>query len=263
MKGPRTRVVVGGLLRAALATATQYRASFLVDAAAGLGGALAVCLPVVFVYAHAPVVAGWTRPQALLVTAFFLIMQGFVGVVVEPNFGALVDNIRKGTLDFVLLKPADAQLVSSLQRVAPARGWDILAGMVVGAWALRDLPTPGVAQVVTALAMLLAGLVAIYGLYLLVVCASFWFVRIDNLRYLLGAILDAGRWPVGVYRGAARVLLTMVVPVALVTSGPAMALTGALSPGFALQAGGVALVMLGASRAAWTFALGRHASAGG
>jgi ABC-type uncharacterized transport system permease subunit len=53
---------------------------------------------------------------------------------------------------------------------------------------------------------------------------------------LLGAIVDAGRWPVGVYRGAARVLLTVIVPVALVTSGPAMALTGRLAPAFAAQA---------------------------
>ncbi len=254
---------MGGLLRAALATATQYRASALVDAAAGLGGALAVALPVTFVYAHAPSVGGWSRPEALLVTAFFLVLQGFVGTFVEPNFGALVEAIRKGTFDFVLLKPADAQLVASLQRVAPARAWDLLAGVGIGAWALRALPTPTPAQVAAGGGMLLAGVVAIYGMYLLVVCTSFWFVRVDNLRYLLGAIVDAGRWPVGVYRGAARVLLTVIVPVALVTSGPAMALTGRLAPAFAAQAIAVAAGMLVASRAAWRFALTRHASAGG
>jgi ABC-2 type transport system permease protein len=256
-------VVIGGLLRAALATATQYRASFLVDFLAGLGGALAVALPVGFVYAHTPVVAGWTRPEALLVTGFFLVLQGLVGALVEPNFGALVEAIRKGTFDFVLLKPADAQLVASFQRVAPARAWDLLAGLGVGGWALSQLPAPSWGQVAAALAMLLAGLAAVYGLYLLVVCTSFWFVRVDNLRHLLGAILDAGRWPVGVYRGAARVFLTMIVPVALVTSGPAMALTGRLDGSFAARALVVGAASLLVSRIAWNFALSRHASAGG
>lgn len=254
---------MAGLLRAALATATQYRASFLVDFAAGAGGALAVALPVVFVYAHAPSVAGWTRPEALLVTGFFLVLQGLVGTLVEPNFGALVEAIRKGTFDFVLLKPADAQLVASFQRLAPGRAWDLLAGAVVGGWALAQLPPPSTTQMLSALLMLLSGLTAVYGLYLLVVCTSFWFVRVDNLRHLLGAILDAGRWPLGVYRGAARVFLTAVVPVALVTSGPAMALTGRLEGAFALQSLAVGTAMLLLSRIAWKFALSRHASAGG
>jgi ABC-2 type transport system permease protein len=88
-------------------------------------------------------------------------------------------------------------------------------------------------------------------------------VRVDNLRYLLGAVVDAGRWPVDVYRGAARVFLTTIVPVALVTSGPALALAGRLAPAFALQAVAVAAGMLVVSRWAWVQAVRRYGSVGG
>ncbi len=261
---PRTRVALAGLFRTALAVAMQYRASFLVESAAAFGGALAVFLPVIFVYRLAPGVAGWSQAEAMLVTAFFLVLQGLVGLVIEPNFSALVEGIRNGTFDFVLLKPVDAQLATSFQRLAPARGWDVLAGIGVGVWATASLPlAPSITACVAAAGMLAAGLVGMYGLYLLVVCSSFWFVRVDNLRYLLGAVVDAGRWPVDVYRGVARVFLTTIIPVALVTSGPAMALAGRLAPAFALQAIAVAAGMLVVSRWAWVQAVRRYGSAGG
>ncbi|MEN9787305.1 MAG: hypothetical protein RLZZ299_2569 [Pseudomonadota bacterium] len=252
-----------GLVRTALAGAVQYRASFLLDATTGLGGALAVVLPIAFVYGRAPSIAGWTRPEALLVTGFFLLLQGFVGVVLEPNFAALVDAIRRGTLDFVLLKPADSQLVVSLQRLSPQRAWDGLAGVAVLAVALRDLPAPGPREAAAAAGLFAAGVLATYGLYLAVVCTSFWFVRVDNLRFLLAGVLDAGRWPMGVYRGWVRTLLTVVVPVVLVTSTPALALRGRVGPALAAQSLAVAVAMLLGSRWVWRVAVRRYGSAGG
>ncbi len=253
--------MIAALLRAALATTAAYRASFLVELLVSAGGALGVLLPVAFVYGHTEQVAGWSRDEAVLVTACFLVLQGLVGAIVEPNLGAVVDGIRTGQLDYVLLKPADAQLLASFQRFAPARLWDALAGIVAGGWALARLPSPSAVQILTALAMGLAGIAAIYALWILVVCTSFWFVRVDNLRYLLGAVMDGGRWPASVYRGAARVLLTVVVPVAIATSWPPMALLGRLDAGAALQAIVVSLGLCWLSRRAWRSALAHYTSA--
>jgi ABC-2 type transport system permease protein len=262
LTGPRrTARVVSALLRAALATTAAYRASFLVELLVSAGGALGVLLPIAFVYGHTQQVAGWTRDEAVLVTACFLVLQGLVGAVVEPNLGAVVDGIRTGQLDYVLLKPADAQLLASFQRFAPARLWDVLAGLFAGGWALARLPSPSPLQILAATAMGAAGIVAIYALWILVVCTSFWFVRVDNLRYLLGAVMDGGRWPASVYRGAARVLLTVVVPVAIATSWPPMALLGRLDTGAVVQAVVVSGALTWLSRWAWRRALGHYTSA--
>ncbi|MFZ5478632.1 MAG: ABC transporter permease [Myxococcota bacterium] len=249
------------LLRVALMTAMQYRESFVVEVLVGMGTAASVVIPLVFVYEHAATVSGWTFHEALLVTAFFLVLEGLVGMLVEPNLGAIVEGIRSGQLDYLLLKPPDAQLVASLQRVSPARGWDVLAGVGVAGYALSHTGAPSAAEGLAAVALLGAGLAAIYGLWVLVVCTSFWFVRVDNLRYLLGAVLDAGRWPVTVYRGWVRRVLTIVIPVAVVTSYPALALLGRLDHALAWQAVAVAAGMLAISRFAWVQALRRYTSA--
>ncbi|MDP2304424.1 MAG: ABC-2 family transporter protein [Pseudomonadota bacterium] len=255
------RGVFLALVRVALMTAMQYRASFLLEFCVGLGTTVGVALPLMFVYDHTGTVAGWTLPEALLVGAFFLVLQALVGGLVEPNLGALVEGVRSGQLDYLLLKPPDAQFVASFQRVAPARLWDLLGGLVVGAYALSHLPTPSVADAFTAAGLLLAGLTAVYGLWVLVICTSFWFVRVDNLRYLLGAVVDAGRWPVSIYTGWVRVFLTVFVPVALVTSYPALALLGRLDAALAAQAVAVGLGMLVVSRVAWVQALRHYTSA--
>lgn len=249
------------LVRVALMTAMQYRASFLLEFLVGLGTTVGVALPLLFVYDHTASVAGWSLHEALLVGAFFLVLQALVGGLVEPNLGALVEGVRSGQLDYLLLKPPDAQFVASFQRVAPARLWDLLGGLAVGGYALSHLPTPTVAGACTAAGLLLAGLAAVYGLWVLVICTSFWFVRVDNLRYLLGAVVDAGRWPVTIYTGWVRVFLTVFVPVALVTSYPALALLGRLERGLALQALAVGLGMLVVSRFAWVRALRHYTSA--
>jgi ABC-2 type transport system permease protein len=104
---------------------------------------------------------------------------------------------------------------------------------------------------------------AMYSLYLSVCCLSFWFVRVDNLRYLLSSVSDAGRWPVVVYKGWVRGFLTVVVPVALVTSYPVLALMGNLSWELGVQAAGVGVGSLVVSRWLWRKALGFYSSGGG
>jgi ABC-2 type transport system permease protein len=253
--------VLGALGRVALMSAATYRASFLLDVFTGAITSVGLVLPLVFVYGHASTVAGWSLHEALLVTAFFLVLQGLIGAFVDPNLGAIVEGIRTGALDHLVLKPADAQLVAGLQRLAPARLWDVLAGIGLGVYALSKLPTPTPGQFMLAAALLACGLAAMIGIWVLVTCSSFWFVRVDNLRFLLSSAMDTGRWPVTVYRGWLRTLLTVVLPVALVTSFPAMALLGRMEPGLVLQAAAVGLGLLALSRWAWVSALAHYTSA--
>lgn len=253
--------MVLALLRVSLMTAMQYRGSFLAEMFTGLLSSGAVVGPLWVVYQHVPTLAGWTMPEALLVVGFFMVYAGLVSAVVEPNLGAVVEGVRTGALDYLLVKPVDAQLAVSLQKIAPAEAWEILAGLGVLGWAFADLGLPSPAQAAAAVAMLLAGLVANYALWVLVICLSFWFVRVDNLRYLLQAASDAGRWPVSIYRGWARILLTAVVPVALVSSWPALAVLGRLDLGLAGQALGIAAGLFVVSRWLWLRALRFYSSA--
>jgi ABC-2 type transport system permease protein len=101
----------------------------------------------------------------------------------------------------------------------------------------------------------------LYSLWILVISASFYVIRIDNLAYLFTAVFDAARWPVQVFRGVWRFLFTFVVPLALMTTYPAMAILGTLELEVALLSLGGALVFAALARALWRRAIGSYTSA--
>jgi ABC-2 type transport system permease protein len=70
-----------------------------------------------------------------------------------------------------------------------------------------------------------------------------------------------GRFPVDAYPIWLRRMLTFVVPVALVTTVPAEALTGKLAPLIPLVSIGAAFLMVWLSTRLWRLGLGQYTSA--
>lgn len=257
----RAGAVVGALVRVSLATGLQYRADFLFDGLTGLLRTGATVAPLAVVYAHTGSIGGFSPADAGIVMALFLFMQGVIGGLVEPNLGMVVEGVRTGTLDLVLLKPADAQLLVSLRAVAPAHLWDVVAAGAVAAWSWGAAPGPAGVDVLLAGLLVGCGLVSLYGLWLLAICASFVFVRVDNLRWLLWSAADAGRWPMTVFQGWVRWTLTYLVPVGLMTTFPALALRGEAGAGVVGSALATAAVFGLGSRLVWRWSLSRYTSA--
>lgn len=242
-------------------TAMQYRTSSMLEWVVGGLSAAGLVLPLFLVYAQVPQIAGWTFQEALLVTGFFMLYNAVVAGVIEPNLGAVVEGVRTGSLDYMLIRPVDIQLLVSFRKVAPSALWEVLAGGVIVTYAVAQLNSVSPAMILASALLLGMGILATYGLWLLVTCLSFWFVRVDNLRYLLNAITDAGRWPVTVYAGWLRIVLTTIIPVALVSSYPAMALLGRLNLDVAIGALATTVVMGVGSRWVLRHSLSRYSSA--
>ena len=82
-----------------------------------------------------PPVAGWSYQQVLVVVGWFTILKGVLDGAVNPSLVQVVEHIRKGTLDFVLMKPADAQFLVSTAKFEPWRVIDMLGGVGILSWA--------------------------------------------------------------------------------------------------------------------------------
>ena len=254
--------LLGIQMRASAQVAMQYRAEFLVEGAMAFFWMAWAVVPIVVVYDHRETVAGWSFDQALVVVGLFILMKGFLEGAVNPSLASVVEHIRKGTLDFVLLKPADAQFLVSTAKFEPWRVVDLTAGAGVVAFALARLGRmPSPAELAGALLLAACALWALYSLWILVVSAAFFVVKVDNLSFLFLSIFDAARWPVAVFRGFWRVLFTVVIPLALMTTFPAEALLGRLPlrTGALAVAGTIAFGFF--ARAVWLRALGRYTSA--
>ena len=251
-------------LRASLLQGLQYRVDFMLDGLTGLFWTASAILPLVVVFRSRPTIAGWSFGEALMVTGWFTFLEGVLEGAVNPSLSEVVEHIRKGTFDFVLLKPADAQFLVSTARLQPWRATNVLTAGALFAWGFHLLgrgPTPrslAAAAVATA-----AAIAVLHSLKTLAVSAAFFVVRVDNLAHLFDAVFDAARWPAPIFRGVVRIVFTFVIPLALMTTYPAQALLGTLPAAtlaFAV-AGAAGSVMV--SRMVWTAAIARYTSAGG
>ena len=249
-------------LRASLATAMAYRLDFIVSGVISLWWMLWTLVPLLVLFGHKEGVAGWSMPEALLVVAWFTALRGLLEGLINPSLTTLVDGIRTGTLDFVLIKPADSQFLVSTRSFVPFKIFDLAAAAVIIGYALNRLGyMPALGDMAVALVLLFAAVAVLYSIFILVACAAFWVVRLDNLTYLFGSIFDAARWPLQVFRGFWRFLFTFIIPLGVMTTYPAMALLGRLDTMTAAFALGVAAAFALLSRVAWQRSIGAYTSA--
>jgi ABC-2 type transport system permease protein len=242
--------------------AMQYRWDFMLDGVMSLFWTVTALVPLYLVFQERPIIAGWTYGEALVVVGWFTLLDGVLKGAINPSLTQVIDHIRKGTLDFVLLKPADAQFLVSTARFMPWRVLSLVASGLVFAYAFHEIgEPPSVVGVLSSLAMLGAGVLVLYSLWILVISVAFRAVRIDNLRYLFEAIFDAARWPASVFKGVVSFLFTFVIPLALMTTYPAEALLGRLS--VVRFSGGLAgaLVFAALSRLVWQRSIRGYTSA--
>lgn len=254
--------LLGTQLRMSALLALQYRYDFLVDGAINAFWAFAAMAPLFIVYQGRTDVAGWTFPEAMVVIGWFTLLESIVEGSINPSLTTVVEHIRKGTLDFVLLKPADAQFLVSTSRFEPWRATNVLGAIAIFTYAFQKLgraPSPG--ALAAAVLLLAAAVLLLYSLWIITVSAAFYFVKMDNLQYLFSSVFDAARWPATVFRGALRLVFTFVIPLALMTTYPAEAMLGRRSGVHLLVPAACALVFAALARLVWQRSISRYTSA--
>lgn len=258
----RYLTLFGVQVRTSVAQAMAYRANFIIEGVMAIAWVAIALLPLFVLFSQRTSVAGWDRPSALIVMAYFMAVKAVMEGWVSPSLVSLVEKIRTGAFDYVLLKPVDAQFMISSSKYEPWNIFDLLGAIGIAIYAFVERGYgPSLGEVGLGLVLFIAGVLAMYSLWIVCAAASFWVVRLDNLVYLLGAIFDTARWPVHVFRGAWRIVFTFVIPVAVMTTFPAMALLGRLSAQTALLTIGGSFAMLVISRIIWRAAIRNYTSA--
>lgn len=252
--------LLGLYLRVGVMNELQYRANLaaqLVQSLIALGTGLAV---IALVFAQTPSLAGWSQPELLTVMGVHTLMAGVIGMVIHPNMQRLLGDVREGTLDFILTKPEDAQVLVSVREVRIWRVVDVVIGAIVLVAAGTQLAgRVGPLEAAAFLVALGLGASMIYCFWLILTIGAFWIVRMDELHELFEGVYQSGRWPVGIYPGWLRIGLTFIVPIAFAVTVPAEALSGRLTPATFGLAVSFAAALFAFTRWFWRFGL-RHYS---
>lgn len=239
-----------------------YRANFitqifqaLISLALALGG-LAV------VFNQTDTLAGWRPAELTALVGIYLLVGGLINLMIQPSMQRFMEDIRLGTLDFLILKPEDAQFLISVRQIEIWKLIDVLVGVGVLVVALVQLGAQiGFQQAVAFGVALVAGSTIVYSFWMILATCAFWFVKTENILVIFQSMYSAGRWPVTIYPGWLQMILTFLVPITFAVTVPAQALTGRLTLQTLLLAIGVAAGLFLIARRFWQFGIRFYAGA--
>ncbi|MEJ7654197.1 MAG: ABC-2 family transporter protein [Chloroflexia bacterium] len=245
-----------------VARLTEYRLNFATTVVEGVAQTALAVLTFVVLFQFTDELAGWSRMEALMLAGCYRMVDGVVAAAIAPNMYSISGYIRRGEMDFMLLRPVSSQFLVSFRRLNLPEAVNIPIGLGLLLYAGSAAGVqPTVGGILTAGLYVLLGLVMLYSVWFMTVTCSFWLVQVDNLDALFAPLFDAGRYPVSFFSGWMRALLTFVIPVAFATTFPVEAMLGerdasALLFGVPLAAAGLLL-----SHLLWNYAVRHYSSA--
>ena len=182
------------------------------------------------IFNNTSTLGGWGPGELVALLGVFRLVNMLMAAVIWPATEKFNTSVRDGSLDYTLLQPVNSLFMVSFSRIVLWRVWDLALGItliVVGISMSGGSAT--LASLGSFIVLLFTGMLVIYSLWIVLVSATFWFVKFDNNVTILQALLDSGRYPATIYPPWLRLIVTFLVPIALATTVPLQGLRGDLS----------------------------------
>jgi ABC-2 type transport system permease protein len=247
-------------LRLGVLNELQYRTNLIIQLVQSTVGLATALLGLGIVFSKTDSLAGWRPAELLAIVGVYTLVSGLTQLVIRPSLARFMEDVRLGTLDFMMTKPVDAQVLVSMRQIEVWKLVDVVVGLAVLTVAIAQLgASVGLAEAVAFLVALLAGVTIIYSFLLILATCAFWFVRLDNILNIFQSMYEAGRWPIGIYPPWLRTVLTFLVPIGFAITIPTEGLVGRLTSPNLLGAIVLAVALPLVARAFWRIGV-RHYS---
>jgi ABC-2 type transport system permease protein len=240
----------------------EYRMNFVFGVVEGLAQLALAVFTFLLVYRYTDQVAGWAQAQVLVLVGIYRIVDGLISLQISPNLNEVPDTIRRGEMDFVLLRPVSSQFFVSLRKLSLPDLVNATIGLIIVVIAgYRAGITWNLLGIVEAVAFLTCGVLLLYALWFFLVTWAFWLINVGTMSYLFYTATEPARYPVTYFKGFVRALLTFAIPVAFATTFPAQALLGTVDLRMLPIGITMAAIALLGTHVFWNFAVRHYSSA--
>ena len=229
--------LIKSFMRASLQQDLAYRANFwitLLHSFLNLGVAVAAIL---ILFSQIENLNGWSFSSTMGVVAVYLIVSAIRNLFSGPSLETLVgmgQEIWNGNFDFSLLRPVNVQCLVTFRIWRFFALLDLFLGIGVLIYAATQSTDPitWINWLLFALA-LIAGTIVIYSLLLGLSALAFWSPGF-MITWEFDSLYQLARYPIGIYPPLVRILLTWIIPIGLITTIPAQALSGQIGVGMVI-----------------------------
>jgi ABC-2 type transport system permease protein len=259
----RSLRLIGTFIRTSFEVDLAFRANFWIHLFNTVLNLAVGALAITVLFGRVSSLKGWDYPSAMALLGVYLTISALRALFIGPSLEALVglgQEVWDGRFDFTLLRPVNTQFLITFRKWRLFALLDLALGLAVIVTALQFGPGLDGLRLAAFLLTLLASVVALYAVLLIFTALVFWSPGM-LFTWVFDALFQLARYPVQIYPNWLQFVLTWLVPVGIMTTLPAQALTGQL----AWTALAASLLMAGTllAAASWLFNAGlrRYASA--
>lgn len=256
--------LIRAFFKASIQQETAYSSNFMIGLLHSLLNFGTGVLGVTILFGQIESIRGWSFASTLAVLGVYLTVNAVRDLFISPSMDALTGmdgEVWVGTFDFTLLRPVHIQFLASFRRWRIFALFDLLLGAGVLVTAIvQQSGLTSAAHLFKFLVAFGAGLLTLYAILLVFAGLVFWSPGF-MFSWVWNGIFQTGRYPVGLYPGKLRLLLTWIVPVGVITTIPAQALTGELSSEILVGSVVFALVLVSGASLVFNSGVKRYASA--
>jgi len=221
--------------RYSLTRATMFRVDLFIWATVELLWiSVNVCV-IAVIYSHTKTVAGWSQYEMLLLVGTSMLIQRFLMGFFWSGIFEMGRNVRSGLFDFTLAQPGDPLFMASTRKLEldGLLNSFVAAGLVAySAWKLGI--HPGLGSVALYAVMVGCGVIIHFSALVMAMSLAFWITSSQGVEGSYFTLMEFSRLPREAFRGVASVIFVWVLPVVVVSNGPARELLHGFQPSWAL-----------------------------
>lgn len=205
-----------------LKTLLSYRGDLLAQFVSDLVSQVMNLIVILVIFRHINTLAGWSEGEMLFLYGFFLLPNALFNTFFSNLFDVPEKYILQGELDRVLTRPVNSLFQILVEQLQPESLWSMLSGFLVMGYAALHLNWQFSWLDIPVGIVLVVGATLIYGgIYVFLASLAFWFEGNNALMPTVYNLSVYGRYPVTVYKGLVRFVLTWVLPFAFTAFYPA------------------------------------------
>ena len=214
------------------------------------------------IFAQVRVIGGWDYQHVLILQGVYFFIEGFAWATYIRGFNRLYRFIENGDLDVYLTKPVNLHLFFgyryidiffSVPQLCIGIGL-ILYGAGINLQLLIHLPQ--------FILLLVSAIIIHFSIIVILASINFWHI-IPQTAYLFTEVMKLGQYPITIYQGAIRLILSVIVPLAFIYSFPAESLFSKSSPWILIGSPLLAIFFFQLSKFVWNKGLKQYESARG
>lgn len=205
----------GEFLKLEIKIMKEYRADFFIGFISGILTQIPALLLIWTVYDNINNVAGWSYDETLLLFGFVTICKGLNHVFFD-NIWVIGNNfIRRGTIDIMLTRPISpifSIIGSKFQKDGIST---LILGLYIFISKYTQLYEVSLSGTLLAIVYMIFGTLIIALINFILAMSSFWTTSSNNIIWIVFSLIEFLSYPIIIYSGAVKFLLTWIIPYAI------------------------------------------------